>query len=161
MWDNVFVIRFRAVHVTRRFNPALTIMPWLIFASDALVHNGRHGIPVMRQWARIARIAWIAARGFAGGVYGASYYYTSEPRQGCASCHEMQRIVTAVHGSHHRTGTCMEWHEASLGTKLRHITVPLTRSWPRRSAAAGMWNMTPKSSSATSTSTPVGIRVRH
>jgi hypothetical protein len=101
----------------------------------------------MRQWARIAAIAvGIAAVVSLGGVYGASYYYTSERGQGCASCHEMATYVTAVHGSHHRTGTCMECHEASLGTKLRHITVHLTRSWPEtiRLRQADVEAMTPK-----------------
>ena len=58
-------------------------------------------------------------------VYGASYYYTSQHGQGCASCHEMARFTSAVHTSAHRTATCMDCHDASLGTKLRHIRVHL------------------------------------
>jgi len=59
------------------------------------------------------------------GTYGASYYYTSQMGQGCASCHEMATLVGAVHGSAHRDVGCMECHEASLATKLRHIRVHL------------------------------------
>jgi len=58
-------------------------------------------------------------------VYGASYYYTSQHGQGCASCHEMAAYTSAVHRSAHRTATCMDCHEAGLGTKLRHIRVHL------------------------------------
>ena len=58
-------------------------------------------------------------------VYGASYYYTSQHGQGCASCHEMAPFTSAVHTSAHRTATCMDCHDASLGTKLRHIRVHL------------------------------------
>ena len=58
-------------------------------------------------------------------VYGASYYYTSQRGQGCASCHEMAAYTNAVHTSAHRTATCLDCHEASLATKLRHIRVHL------------------------------------
>jgi len=58
-------------------------------------------------------------------VYGASYYYTSQHGQGCASCHEMAAFTSAVHTSAHRTATCLDCHDASLGTKLRHIRVHL------------------------------------
>ena len=58
-------------------------------------------------------------------VYGASYYYTSQHGQGCASCHEMAAFTSAVHTSAHRTTTCMDCHDAGLGTKLRHIRVHL------------------------------------
>jgi hypothetical protein len=64
------------------------------------------------------------------GVFGASYYYTSQHGAGCGSCHEMSAYVGAVHGSAHRNATCMDCHEASLQTKLRHIRVHLTGSWP-------------------------------
>lgn len=58
-------------------------------------------------------------------VYGASYYYTSQHGQGCASCHEMAAYTSAVHSSAHRTATCLDCHDASLATKLRHIRVHL------------------------------------
>jgi hypothetical protein len=64
------------------------------------------------------------------GVFGASYYYSSQHGQGCSSCHEMAAYGGAMHGSAHRDGTCLECHEASLATKLRHIRVHLTRTWP-------------------------------
>ncbi len=64
------------------------------------------------------------------GVYGASYYYTSQHGSGCASCHEMAAYVGAVHSSAHRNATCMDCHEASLSTKLRHIRVHITRTMP-------------------------------
>lgn len=60
-----------------------------------------------------------------GMVYGASYYYTSQRGQGCASCHEMAAFTSAVHTSAHRTTTCMDCHDAGLGTKLRHVRVHL------------------------------------
>jgi hypothetical protein len=68
--------------------------------------------------------AFMAAISFAL-VYGASYYYTSQHGQGCASCHEMAAFTSAVHASAHRTTTCLDCHDASLGTKLRHIRVHL------------------------------------
>ena len=58
-------------------------------------------------------------------VYGASYYYTSQHGQGCASCHEMAAYTSAVHTSVHRTETCLDCHDAGLATKLRHIRVHL------------------------------------
>jgi hypothetical protein len=36
------------------------------------------------------------------GTFGASYYYSSEHGQGCASCHEMAAYVSEVHGAPHR-----------------------------------------------------------
>jgi hypothetical protein len=65
-----------------------------------------------------------------GGVYGASWYYTSQHGAGCASCHEMTVYVGLVHSSSHRTATCLDCHEASLSTKLRHIRVHLFGSLP-------------------------------
>jgi len=58
-------------------------------------------------------------------VYGASYYYTSQHGQGCASCHEMAAFTSAVHTSAHRSATCLDCHDAGLATKLRHIRVHL------------------------------------
>ena len=71
---------------------------------------------------------FVAVLGILGAavVYNASWYYTSQRGQGCASCHEMAQYVTAVHVSAHRTATCMDCHEASLATKLRHIRVHLS-----------------------------------
>jgi hypothetical protein len=69
-------------------------------------------------------VAMIAALSIAL-VYGASYYYTSQHGQGCASCHEMTAYTSAMHTSAHRTTTCLDCHEASLSTKLRHIRVHL------------------------------------
>ena len=74
----------------------------------------------------VAALALLAV----GGTYGASYYYTSQYGQGCASCHEMAAYVSVVHGSPHRTTNCMDCHEASLGTKLRHIRVHLFGTIP-------------------------------
>ncbi|MGA9672106.1 MAG: multiheme c-type cytochrome [Terracidiphilus sp.] len=64
------------------------------------------------------------------GSFGASYYYTTEHGRGCASCHEMAEYVSAVHSSLHRNQNCMDCHEASLATKLRHIRVHLMGNWP-------------------------------
>jgi hypothetical protein len=58
-------------------------------------------------------------------IYGASYYYSSQHGQGCASCHEMAAYTSAVHSSVHRTSTCLDCHDAGLATKLRHIRVHL------------------------------------
>ena len=69
-------------------------------------------------------VAFVAALSVAF-VYGASYYYTSQHGQGCASCHEMAAFTSAVHTSAHRTATCMDCHDAGLTTKLRHIRVHL------------------------------------
>ena len=57
-----------------------------------------------------------------GGSMGASYYYTSQYGQGCASCHEMAGYVASFMHPH-RTTNCMECHEAGLSTKLRHMWV--------------------------------------
>jgi hypothetical protein len=85
----------------------------------------------MMRLLRIAAIALVSVVLLAvAGTYGASYYYTSQHGQGCASCHEMASYVSVVHGSPHRNVGCMQCHEASLATKLRHIRVHLTRSWP-------------------------------
>jgi hypothetical protein len=65
-----------------------------------------------------------------GGTYGASYYYTSQYGQGCASCHEMASYVSVVHSSPHRTVGCIECHEASLSTKLRHMRVHIFGTVP-------------------------------
>jgi hypothetical protein len=64
------------------------------------------------------------------GMYGASWYYTSQHGAGCASCHEMTTYVSAMHGSAHRTATCLDCHTASLSTKLRHIRVHLFGGLP-------------------------------
>ena len=56
--------------------------------------------------------------------------YTSQLGSGCANCHEMADYVAAVHGSNHRNVSCQDCHTATLSTKLRHIRVHLTRSWP-------------------------------
>jgi Cytochrome c554 and c-prime len=65
-----------------------------------------------------------------GSVFSASWYYTSQHGAGCASCHEMTAYVGAVHSSAHRTTTCLDCHEASLSTKLRHIRVHLFGGLP-------------------------------
>jgi hypothetical protein len=65
-----------------------------------------------------------------GGTFGASYYYTSQFGQGCASCHEMAGYVSVAHGSPHRKVDCLDCHEASLATKLRHIRVHLFGKLP-------------------------------
>jgi hypothetical protein len=80
----------------------------------------------MKQLLRIASMVIVSLTviGFAG-TFGASRYYTSQHGQGCASCHEMAGNVSAVHGSFHRNVGCMDCHNASLATKLRHIRVHL------------------------------------
>jgi hypothetical protein len=85
----------------------------------------------MKRLFRIAATALAALVLLAvAGVYGSSWYYTSEHGQGCASCHEMASYVSQVHGAPHRNVGCMDCHTASLSTKLRHISVHLTHSWP-------------------------------
>jgi hypothetical protein len=83
---------------------------------------------------RVVKLAGLALACVAAGsmalVYGASYYYTSQHGQGCASCHEMAAFTSAVHTSAHRTATCMDCHDANLGTKLRHIRVHLFANHP-------------------------------
>ena len=64
------------------------------------------------------------------GTYGASYYYTSQYGQGCASCHEMANYVSVVHSAPHRTTECMQCHEASLATKLRHMRIHIFGTVP-------------------------------
>ena len=78
----------------------------------------------MKRFLTIAAIAVVAVALLAvGGSYGASYYYTTQLGQGCAGCHEMGAYVSAVHSSHHQGVTCMDCHEASMSTKLRHMRV--------------------------------------
>lgn len=60
----------------------------------------------------------------------ASWYYSSQHGRGCSSCHEMLPYASGFHGSAHRGLTCLNCHEASLSTKLRHIRVHLAHSWP-------------------------------
>jgi hypothetical protein len=85
----------------------------------------------MKRYWKVAILALsVAALLAVGAIYGASYYYTSQLGQGCASCHEMTAYVSAVHGSAHRAVGCMSCHEASLSTKLRHIRVHLSGQWP-------------------------------
>jgi hypothetical protein len=67
----------------------------------------------------VASLALLAV----GGIYGASYYYTSQYGQGCASCHEMAAYVSVEHASPHRTENCIDCHKESLATKLRHIRI--------------------------------------
>jgi hypothetical protein len=83
--------------------------------------------PILRAAAiAIASLAVVIA----AGTFGASWYYTSPSGNGCAKCHEMATFVTAMHGSPHRDVGCMDCHEASLATKLRHIRVHLVGNWP-------------------------------
>jgi hypothetical protein len=85
----------------------------------------------MKKYLKIAALAIVAMALLAVcGTFGASYYYTSQYGQGCANCHEMANYVSVVHGSPHRTTNCMDCHEASLGTKLRHIRVHLFGTLP-------------------------------
>jgi len=85
----------------------------------------------MKRYLKIAAMAvGLVALLAVGGTYGASYYYTSQYGQGCASCHEMANYVSVVHNAPHRTTQCMDCHEASLGTKLRHIRVHLFGTIP-------------------------------
>jgi hypothetical protein len=85
----------------------------------------------MKRILKIAAYALVLTALLAvAGTYGASYYYTSQYGQGCASCHEMSGFVSVVHGSFHRKVGCMDCHEASLSTKLRHIRVHLFGTLP-------------------------------
>jgi hypothetical protein len=85
----------------------------------------------MKRYFKLAAYALALAALLAiAGTYGASYYYTSQYGKGCASCHEMSGYVSAVHGSFHRKVGCMDCHEASLGTKLRHMRVHLFGTLP-------------------------------
>lgn len=78
----------------------------------------------MRRSFKFAGIAiGVAALLAVGGTFGASYYYTSQYGHGCASCHEMASYVSAVHSSPHRTTGCMDCHNASSATKLRHMRI--------------------------------------
>jgi hypothetical protein len=80
----------------------------------------------MMRWIRLAMTVCLVLTVLTvAAVFGASAYYSSERGQGCASCHEMAAVVASVHGSPHRTLTCMQCHRASLPTKLRHIRVHL------------------------------------
>ena len=80
----------------------------------------------MKQFLKVAALAvGLLALLAVGGSYGASWYYTTQYGQGCANCHEMAALVGAVHSSGHRKVGCMECHEASMATKLRHIKVHL------------------------------------
>ena len=85
---------------------------------------------MMRFLKLVALAAVFAALLGFGGVYGASYYYTSQHGAGCGSCHEMAAYVNVMHSSPHRNATCMDCHEASLRTKLRHTLVHLTGRFP-------------------------------
>jgi hypothetical protein len=73
---------------------------------------------VLRWLAAAAGCATLLA---GGGVWGASAYYTSNLGSGCANCHEMAEFVNGAHGSAHGGVNCVECHENTLGTKLRHI----------------------------------------
>jgi len=90
-----------------------------------------HGIPVMKRFLQVTAIAVVFMAVLIGsGLYGATWYYTSQHGRGCASCHEMAAYVSAVHGAPHRDLTCMDCHTASVRTKLRHTAVHLMRKWP-------------------------------
>ncbi len=138
--DNVFVID-GSVHVTNGgFNPGAH-------------HHGRrllrlrcagpqlegHGIPLMKRFLKLAAHRCRVSSSLClvvVGIYGASYYYTSQHGQGCASCHEMAAYVTRCTLLPHRNAACMDCHEASLATKLRHIRVHLFGNWPESSGCA-------------------------
>jgi len=86
----------------------------------------------MMRWLKFAA-AGLAATALlmVGGTYGASYYYTSQHGAGCASCHEMAAFMNAEHASpHQNVHDCLQCHEASLSTKLRHIRVHLSGNVP-------------------------------
>jgi hypothetical protein len=81
-------------------------------------------------------LGWLAAGALGavllagGGVWGASLYYTSNLGSGCANCHEMAEFVNGAHGSTHRGVNCVECHENTLATKLRHIRAHLMGDVP-------------------------------
>jgi len=83
---------------------------------------------------RLLRTAAIAAALLAliatAGVFGASYYYTSQHGQGCASCHEMAIAVNGMQVSAHRGLGCLECHNENLAAKLRHVRVHLLGGGP-------------------------------
>jgi len=66
----------------------------------------------------------------AGSLSVASWYYSSPNGDGCARCHEMAPTVSAMQASVHRSVACIDCHEATLATKLRHIRVHLVGNWP-------------------------------
>ena len=85
----------------------------------------------MKRFFKFAAIAvGVVALLAVGGTYGASYYYTSQYGQGCASCHEMAAYVSVAHSAPHRTEGCMDCHEASLATKLRHMRIHIFGTIP-------------------------------
>jgi hypothetical protein len=85
----------------------------------------------MKKLLRVAALCLTAVVALlAAGYSGASYYYNSQHGAGCASCHEMAGYVGDVHDSAHRNANCLDCHETSMATKLRHITVHLSHRWP-------------------------------
>ena len=60
----------------------------------------------MKRWLKVAALGiGLMILLVVGGTFGASYYYSSEHGQGCASCHEMAAYVSEVHGAPHRNAT--------------------------------------------------------
>ncbi len=85
----------------------------------------------MKALLRVAALCLAAAVVLgAAGVSGASLYYDSQHGAGCTSCHEMAAYVGGVHDSAHRSQNCLDCHDTSLATKLRHIAVHLGRTGP-------------------------------
>jgi len=112
---------------------------------------------------RLLRTAAIAAALLAliatAGVFGASYYYTSQHGQGCASCHEMAVAVNGMQVSAHRGLGCLECHNENLAAKLRHVRVHLLGGGPEiiRLRGADVLEMVPIARGATSRSMPRGM----
>ncbi|MGA7857237.1 MAG: multiheme c-type cytochrome [Terracidiphilus sp.] len=84
----------------------------------------------MKRFLNIAAIVMVLLVVFiASSIAGASWYYSSPHGDGCARCHEMASTVSAMQASPHRNVPCMDCHEASIATKLRHIRVHLVGNW--------------------------------
>lgn len=80
----------------------------------------------MSPFLRLAGVAVASAAVLAAAIaFGASYYYTSQLGNGCASCHEMAAHVQVVHSAPHRAEGCEDCHDAALSTKLRHVRIHL------------------------------------
>ena len=163
--DNVFVID-SSVHVTNGgFNPALTIMAIAYYRLRCIGPQLEgYGIPFMKRFLKVCgdRPSWLLALLAVGGTYGASYYYTSQHGQGCASCHEMAAYVSAVQAAPHRNGPAWIATRPALSTKLRHIRVHLFGNLPEAfGCETWMWSRwCPTARSATRTNMRHGMRAR-
>jgi len=86
----------------------------------------------LKRILKICALAVVAVAALiTSGMFGASYYYTTQHGAGCAGCHEMANYTSAVHSSAHQNATtCLDCHDASMATKLRHIAIHLSGRIP-------------------------------